>query len=215
MLEKLLNLSFARLLSKFSRQVVLLGRAVFGHKKLKVLMGGNLALMLVAASFIPTNAFEEETANVEIVVENKINLTTKVVVQYPIKKIKITQGYRTFHPGIDFDGSTGDEIHPIKDGIIELISTSRYAYGNAILINHGEGISSLYAHLSKIDVFEGEVVDTNTVIGEMGSSGRSSGDHLHLEVRKNGIPVDRKSTRLNSSHGYISYAVFSLKKHTA
>ncbi|OGM15833.1 hypothetical protein A2V56_05515 [Candidatus Woesebacteria bacterium RBG_19FT_COMBO_42_9] len=189
MLEKLLNLSFARLLSKFSRQVVLLGRAVFGHKKLKVLMGGNLALMLVAASFIPTNAFEEETANVEIVVENKINLTTKVVVQYPIKKIKITQGYRTFHPGIDFDGSTGDEIHPIKDGIIELISTSRYAYGNAILINHGEGISSLYAHLSKIDVFEGEVVDTNTVIGEMGSSGRSSGDHLHLEVRKNGIPV--------------------------
>ena len=189
MLEKLLNLSFARLLSKFSRQVVLLGRAVFGHKKLKVLMGGNLALMLVAASFIPTNAFEEETANVEIVVENKINLTTKVVVQYPIKKIKITQGYRTFHPGIDFDGSTGDEIHPIKDGVVELISTSRYAYGNAILINHGEGISSLYAHLSKIDVFEGEVVDTNTVIGEMGSSGRSSGDHLHLEVRKNGIPV--------------------------
>ena len=74
--------------------------------------------------------------------------------------------------------------------MIELISTSKYAYGKAILISHGEGISSLYAHLSKINVSKGQKVDTNTIIGEMGSSGRSSGDHLHLEVRKNGIPVN-------------------------
>lgn len=167
-----------------------MGRVVFGHKKLKVLLGGNLALMLVAASFIPTNAFEEETANVDIVVENKINLTTKVVVQYPIKKVKITQGYRAFHPGLDLDGVTGDEIRPIKDGVVELISTSKYAYGKAILINHGEGVSSLYAHLSKINVSQGQSVDTATTIGEMGATGRSSGDHLHLEVRKNGVPVN-------------------------
>jgi len=166
------------------------GRKVFGHKNLKVLLGGNLALMLIAASFIPTNAFGEGPVEENIIVENKINLTTKVVIQYPVKKIKITQGYRTFHPGIDFDGSTGDKIHPIKDGVIELISTSKYAYGKAILISHGEGISSLYAHLSKINVSKGQKVDTNTIIGEMGSSGRSSGDHLHLEVRKNGIPVN-------------------------
>jgi len=189
MLSRFTNLTFIRLFSKFSRQGVFVGRKVFGHKNLKVLLGGNLALMLIAASFIPTNAFGEGPVEENIIVENKINLTTKVVVQYPVKKIKITQGYRTFHPGIDFDGSTGDGIHPIKDGQVELISTSKYAYGKAILISHGEGISSLYAHLSKINVSEGQNVDTNTIIGEMGSSGRSSGDHLHLEVRKNGIPV--------------------------
>lgn len=190
MLSRFTNLTFIRLFSKFSRQGVFVGRKVFGHKNLKVLLGGNLALMLIAASFIPTNAFGEGPVEENIIVENKINLTTKVVIQYPVKKIKITQGYRTFHPGIDFDGSTGDEIHPIKDGVIELISTSKYAYGKAILISHGEGISSLYAHLSKINVSKGQKVDTNTIIGEMGSSGRSSGDHLHLEVRKNGIPVN-------------------------
>jgi murein DD-endopeptidase MepM/ murein hydrolase activator NlpD len=189
MLSGFTNLTFIRLLSKISRQVVFVGRKVFGHKNLKVLLGGNLALMLIAASFIPTNAFGEGPVEENIIVENKINLTTKVVVQYPVKKIKITQGYRTFHPGIDFDGNTGDEIHPIKDGVVELISNSKYAYGKAIIINHGEDIYSLYAHLSKINVSEGQSVDANTLIGEMGSSGRSSGDHLHLEVRKNGIPV--------------------------
>jgi murein DD-endopeptidase MepM/ murein hydrolase activator NlpD len=155
-----------------------------------MLLGGNLALMLIAASFIPQDVFGEEAYQDSIVVENKISLTTKIVVQYPVKKVKITQGYRAFHPGLDLDGSTGDKIYPIKDGTIELISNSRYAYGKAILVNHGEGISSLYAHLSKINVSEGEVVNTSTIIGEMGATGRANGDHLHLEIRKNGVPVN-------------------------
>jgi len=179
-----------RLFPKAIRRGTSYIKTVLAHKNLKKILGTNLTLMFIAASLIPTNTFSEDTTDTSIIVENKINLKTKVSLQYPVKKIKITQGYKSYHPGLDLDGITGDEIRPIKDGVVELISTSKFAYGNAILINHGEGLSSLYAHLSKIYVFEGETVDTNTVIGEMGATGRSWGDHLHLEVRKNGIPIN-------------------------
>lgn len=146
--------------------------------------------MLVASSLVPVNAFKNDELRDTIVVENKINLNTKVSVQYPVEKIKITQSFRAFHPGIDLDGLTGDNIRPFEDGVIAIISRSKYAYGNAVLVEHADGVSSLYAHLSKIFVVEGEKVDTHSVIGEMGATGRAFGDHLHFEVRKNGIPVN-------------------------
>lgn len=190
MLTHHINLFVSRLHKKIIRRGSLYLRKLFSHKRLKAFLGSNLALMLIASSFIPTSAFGEGVQEDNIVVENKINLTTKVSIQYPVASVKITQGYRTFHPGLDLDGITGDEIRPIKDGIVELISTSKYAYGKAILINHGEGVTSLYAHLSKILVEEGQAVETSTVIGQMGATGHAQGDHLHLEVRKNGIPVN-------------------------
>ena len=164
---------------KFSRFF----RHIFGHKSIRKILGGNLAIMFIASTLLPNNSLAKiQTADV-VIEETNTPLTTKRNVRYPIKEIKITQGYRFFHPGIDFDGITGDKIYPIKDGKIEAISISRYAYGNAIIINHGEGLTSLYAHLSKIYVSEGQEVTTNTVLGEMGATGRSSGDHLHLEIR--------------------------------
>lgn len=165
-------------------------RHVFEHRSIKRLLGANLTLMLIASSFVPVKALGADSSIDNIVVEDKVSLTTNVVVQYPVEKVKITQGYRAFHPGLDLDGLTGDEIRPIEAGIVDGISRSSYAYGNAVLVNHGEGVSSLYAHLSKIMVSEGEIVGTDTIIGTMGATGRASGDHLHLEVRSNGIPVN-------------------------
>lgn len=139
---------------------------------------------------MPTNSLANIEAEDTVIEETTTPLTTKRVVQYPVAEVKITQGYRLFHPGLDLDGVTGDAVRPIKDGRVEAISLSKFAYGNAIILDHGEGTTSLYAHLSKIYVLEGQDVTTNTVIGEMGASGRSSGDHLHLEIRKDGRPIN-------------------------
>lgn len=171
---------------KFSRFF----RHIFGHKSIRKILGGNLAIMLIVSTLMPTNSLANIEVEDTVIGETNTPLTTKRNVRYPTKEVKITQGYRLFHPGIDFDGITGDKVYPIKDGNIEAISLSKYAYGNAIVVNHGDGLSSLYAHLSKINVNEGEEVTTNTVIGEMGASGRAFGDHLHLEVYKNGIPIN-------------------------
>jgi murein DD-endopeptidase MepM/ murein hydrolase activator NlpD len=164
-------------------------RHIFEHKNIRRILGANLALMLIATSFVPTDVFANTEAEQSVVGEATVPLTTEKSAQYPVESVRVTQGYRLFHPGIDLDGLTGDPIRPIKKGRVEDISTSKYAYGNAIIVDHGNQITSLYAHLSKIYVQEGQEVNTNTIIGEMGTSGRAYGDHLHLEVRDHGIPI--------------------------
>ena len=171
---------------KFSRFF----RHIFGHKSIRKILGGNLAIMFIASTLLPNSSLANVGTEDMVIEETNTPLTTKRIVRYPTDEVKVTQGYRLFHPGLDLDGITGDEIYPIKDGRVEATSLSKYAYGNAIIVKHGDGLSSLYAHLSKIDVSEGQEVTTNTVIGEMGATGRAFGDHLHLEIYKNGIPVN-------------------------
>lgn len=172
-------------------------RHIFEHKAVKKILGTNIALMLVASSFSPAGATissntlgaSTEADNI-VISESQIPLTTIKAIQIPVTTMKITQGYKFYHPGLDLDGITGDPIKPIKNGKVINVSRSKFAYGNSIIIDHGNGITSLYAHLSKIEVVEGEDVDTSDEIGKMGATGRSSGDHLHLEIRDHGIPVN-------------------------
>jgi murein DD-endopeptidase MepM/ murein hydrolase activator NlpD len=172
-------------------------RHVFEHKNIRKILGTNLALIMVASSFLPSHAGLDIQAEENIV--NEINtppLTTQRGIQYPVETVKITQGFTFFHPGIDLDGLSGDPIRPIMVGVVKAIQESKYAYGNAIIINHGNEITSLYAHLSKILVQEGQEVTLNTIIGKMGSSGRAFGDHLHLEVRDHERPINPLSILL-------------------
>ena len=165
-------------------------RHVFEHKKIKKLIGTNLALMIFTANLIDTStdkSFNNEEINLR---EVPLILTTEKTVQYPLKEIKISQGYKFYHPGIDFDGITGDEVYPIMNGRVREINYSKLAYGNAVLIDHEGNFSSLYAHLSQIDVKPGQELSKSDTIGNVGSTGFASGDHLHLEIHKNGKPID-------------------------
>lgn len=171
--------------SKFSRYF----RHIFEHKNVKKILGTNLAILILASSFMPATAHFDAEPDLSIIAQETTPLTTEHGIQYPVKEISITQGYKLYHPGIDLDGLTGEPIYPIMTGVIEGISYSRFAYGNAVIINHGNGITSLYAHLSTIEVREGQEVTMSTKIGEMGATGRSFGDHLHLEVRDHGRAI--------------------------
>ena len=89
------------------------------------------------------------------------------------------------HTGLDIATSSGTPITPIAAGTVTYASY-KGSYGNLVIINHGNGVESYYAHCSKIYVTEGEKVDINTVISAVGSTGNSTGPHLHLEIRQNG-----------------------------
>jgi murein DD-endopeptidase MepM/ murein hydrolase activator NlpD len=88
----------------------------------------------------------------------------------------------TNHRGIDVDGETGDPVYAADAGVIVYAGWNDYGYGYMIMIDHGTGWQTLYAHLSAIYVVCGQSVDMGAVIGAIGSTGRSSGSHLHFEL---------------------------------
>lgn len=168
-------------------------RYIFEHKKIKRLLGTNLAVFLIVSSILPRESIDLDNPEENVVVQASITLTTEKKIQYPIENPVVSQGYGFFHSGLDFDSVTGEPVLPIMPGEIEDLSYSNLGYGNAVLVNHGEELTSLYAHLSKIKVYQGEEVTTKTVLGEVGATGQTSGDHLHLEVRDHGKPINPSS----------------------
>jgi murein DD-endopeptidase MepM/ murein hydrolase activator NlpD len=98
-------------------------------------------------------------------------------------------GHAEFHPGIDFKGEKGDDARCTANGRVE--SAGWYGgYGNCVRIMHGNNLETLYGHLSRITVKVGQEVVAGQKVGEVGSTGRSTGTHLHYEIRKNGKPVN-------------------------
>jgi murein DD-endopeptidase MepM/ murein hydrolase activator NlpD len=118
---------------------------------------------------------------------------------YPrLSSITSAFGYRSdpfdtenaeYHPGIDFKGAKGDPVHVTADGKV-VFTGWKGGYGNCIIVQHKNDFQTLYGHLSHINVNEGQAVNTGDVIGKVGSTGRSTGTHLHYEVRKGGKPIN-------------------------
>jgi len=101
-------------------------------------------------------------------------------------------GHLAFHTGLDLAGPVGSKIYSAADG--KVISAGRNGgYGNAIDIDHGFGIATRYAHLSQILVHDGQEVKKGDIIGIQGSTGRSTGPHLHYEVRYHDQPMNPKN----------------------
>jgi murein DD-endopeptidase MepM/ murein hydrolase activator NlpD len=98
-------------------------------------------------------------------------------------------GRRRLHEGIDVAASSGDDIRASASGKVTFAGVYN-GYGRTVIIDHGNGISTLYGHSSKLLVKEGQTVSKGELIAKVGSSGRSTGPHLHFEIRINGEPVD-------------------------
>lgn len=101
--------------------------------------------------------------------------------------------FQPTHTGMDISSGNASGVMPIKPfrpGMVIEVVHSDYGLGNYVIVDHGEGLTSVYAHLASISVRAGQEVTASTVLGHEGSTGASTGTHLHFEIRQNGQPVN-------------------------
>jgi len=168
-------------------------RRLFEYKRIREILGLNLAVVVLFTGTLGTSisAFSgNPTPEITTLTADTVALVTTRSVRVPVDSFQITQGYHFFHQAIDLKEMLGAPVYPIMEGVVESVSFSRFSYGNHVIIDHGSGFRSLYAHLGKIVVQEGEAVDKNTVIGTIGLTGWTTGPHLHLEVYDNDRPIN-------------------------
>lgn len=155
--------------------------------------------MLTKKVYLQSKSFDQ----VSILAKNKEKMMTSVpainpvALKGPLRLMenfggRIDPVYRrwAYHEGIDISGPQGTPIYVTGDGIVELTEYSFRGYGNQILVNHGFGYHTRYAHLSKVLVKPGQRVKRGEKIGLMGSTGKSTGSHLHYEVLVRNKPVN-------------------------
>jgi len=115
-----------------------------------------------------------------------------------LKRLSSYYGYRLdpiykvqkFHPGIDFSAPIGTEIYSTGDGIVEEVNRSRQGYGNRVVIDHGYGYKTFYAHVHEFKVRRGQKVKRGQLIATVGNTGKSTAPHLHYEILKDGRNVN-------------------------
>ena len=130
--------------------------------------------------------------------KNKTQMLACIPAIIPVRESDISQissffGYRTdpiykiskFHSGVDLAAPTGTLVYAPGDAVVEKLESNHWGYGNMLTLNHGYGFKTRYAHLSKFAVRQGQKVKRGQVIGYVGSTGKSTGSHLHYEVMKN------------------------------
>lgn len=105
---------------------------------------------------------------------------------------RIDPVYKTsrMHTGVDFSADIGADVYATGDGVVEVLEVESWGYGKSIVINHGFGYKTRYAHLSAFKVKQGQKIKRGELIGLVGNTGKSTGPHLHYEVEMNGKKID-------------------------
>ena len=110
--------------------------------------------------------------------------------KYPVENGRISQGYSSYHRAYDIATALGNEITPIGSGIVEYAGFVPDGKGNIVIVDHGDGLKSIYAHMGKIDVGLGNMVNGKSGLGTVGLTGHTTGPHVHLELYDKGVAVN-------------------------
>ncbi len=169
-------------------------RKVFDRPSIQQIFGLGLVLTIFSwGILVPETIANVETArDKSILIGNDIpvEIKTEHTFKYPLEKFTFTQGFSWHHWGIDLAIAEGTAIYPVARGKVLETGNLSWGYGKFILIDHENGQRSLYAHFQKQEVKKDDIVSKDTIIGRVGSTGWSSGPHLHLEIYQNGLPLN-------------------------
>ncbi len=171
-----------------------------GYQKSDLVINSAEKLDRIASQlYVQSKSFDE----VFDLARNKADMLAAIPAIQPIKNddmrrissyygIRMDPFYKVnkFHQGVDFSAPTGTEVFATGNGKVVKIERSRWGYGNTIIIDHGFGYHTKYAHLHEFKVRRGEFVKRGQLIATVGNSGKSTAPHLHYEVHKNSRPVN-------------------------
>ncbi|MCC7385705.1 MAG: peptidoglycan DD-metalloendopeptidase family protein [Deltaproteobacteria bacterium] len=170
-----------------------LKRDLLGEDRAVQLIDNRLALLETDAK-----STEDDSRGLQLYLEDQQALLSATPSLLPARGWRTSSfGFRTdpytglqqMHSGLDISANIGTTVQATGDGLVTW-SGVQGAFGNLIIIDHGQGLSSAYAHLSEIQVKVGDQVKRGATIAATGNTGRSTGPHLHYEIRLNGIPQD-------------------------
>ena len=169
-------------------------RIVFERPWIKTAMGVPLAAGVISMGAYSGELSSSALPAVEpnpLVLETPEIFTTETTFHSPVtRNLGVSQRFFSYHKGYDIRSPLGSSVSPISGGQIAAVTGGFDGYGNRVIVNHGNGLSSLYAHLGEMNVKIGQIVSKNDKIGEIGMTGWTTGPHLHLEIYQNGIPVN-------------------------
>ncbi len=157
------------------------------------IIGVPLAGATFFAAVIMPQAADLSSA-IEVVRETQVTIVevvpTQAKLQWPLVRFGLSQVFHAGHLGVDLTAPLGTPLYPIAAGIVAWVHQEPWGYGKHLLISHEDNIKSLYAHLSTISVKEGDAVTRETSIGTIGATGWATGNHLHLEIYQNELPIN-------------------------
>ncbi|NCU31847.1 MAG: M23 family metallopeptidase [Candidatus Moranbacteria bacterium] len=152
--------------------------------------GINIISDKIATSNIETNNIEIKnpvTGEVVKTISPSISWPTTGVITLEFGK---RSPYQLYHTGLDIANIVGTDIIPLYEGTVTYAGEISWGFGKHIIIDHGDNVSTIYAHLSRIFVYKGQKVKIGDVIGKMGNTGWSTGPHLHFQINIYGIPIN-------------------------
>lgn len=139
----------------------------------------------IVSSYTPPKSTSSSNNSSNVIPPDADDVNTGTKLLWPLLSHKITQYYHWGHSGLDVGDKTGNPIYAAEAGKVEKAGWNSGGYGNYVIINHGNGLKTLYGHASKVLVSAGDSVSRGQTIALVGSTGRSTGPHLHFEVRVN------------------------------
>lgn len=170
-------------------------RPLFENRRIRAIIGANLAASIVIVHSLPPigGTLPAEPVEIAVLSAQDVQVITEKTFRFPLDEFRgFSQGFHQLHPGVDMRTTLGSVIHPAADGMVSQVDIGRIGYGHKVIVKNDNGFTTLYAHMDKVTVKEGDVVTKDTVLGTVGLTGWTTGPHLHFEVHTNSGGVNPK-----------------------
>lgn len=165
------------------------------RRRMSMIIGTQLSAAAVFVGSLGPIGGDVFPAQVEITTlsQETIKVLTETTYRFPVPNQKgLSQGFHSGHPGIDIRAERGSDIYAVANGTVIEVEMGVFGYGHKVVIQHENGLTTLYGHMDNVYVKQDQEVTKETVVGKIGMTGWTTGPHLHFEIHTDKGAIDPK-----------------------